>query len=108
MSNKIAGKQTYTLDMYLYGYPFETFKRKAKEKLLSSCLTIPNQDEVQGIAVRFQILSLSPIEIDLELSKYRRADGQYVFRGEFVPRETIREYVKKYARVVFLEGSITT
>jgi hypothetical protein len=53
MRHIIRGKQIYTLEMYLAGYPFEEFERRAKTQLLCDCLRLSEPDDVQGIEVRF-------------------------------------------------------
>lgn len=104
-TRKIIGRQMYTLDMHLAGLPFEEFKRRAKDALLHSCLKL---GDVEYLAVHFSTLQLSHAEAFREVSKYQRADGQYVFRGDFVSRETISDYVRKYGRVILLEGQMVT
>jgi hypothetical protein len=108
MRHIIRGKQIYTLEMYLAGYPFEEFERRAKEQLLCDCLRLSEPGYVRGIEVRFQTLSLSPDELRLETLKYLRVDGQYILQGNFTSRETIIEHLKKHVKIILLEGATTT
>lgn len=101
--HNIAGKQIYTLDMYLDGCSFYDFKIKAKKQLLSS---VSNLADVEFISVQFREFSLDFIEIDRELSKYRRFRDEYNYCGKVIPFEIVNEWIKSYSRGIFLDGVV--
>lgn len=100
----VAGKATYTFDMYLNGVSFEEFCESAKKKLMCDLVNFAELNEFSG---QFTIQELDHFEVWEQVIKKERADGQFVLKGEFAPREVIEDLAKQHCRTICLDGYVT-
>ncbi|HCG57802.1 MAG TPA: hypothetical protein DEV78_01110 [Clostridiales bacterium] len=72
---------------------------RVKSKVLKDLVLILKDGYKYNISVNdFLVEDLSEMQLNNEVDKYKRADGQYVYEGLFLPREKIAKLINnKYA-----------
>lgn len=100
MRLKYYRREIYTLDLADKGVPLESFLRHNKRSMIEKFLENYEAEKLKTARIEFTVQSPSDEVLFSEVQKYQRADGQYVYRGDFTAREIIEEKIRTSAKVV--------
>ena len=99
----IIARQVFSIELHLYGCSFDLFVRGAKDKIVRDLVDAAGNRLFAG---RFTVENLHDHEVFEQVCSCQRADGQFVVRGNFVPREYVEELVRSNCKAVLFVGYI--
>lgn len=95
---------TYTLEMFSQGLELEKFLELQKPQMVAKAMA--KCPEAEQVRMTFDIKPISEYFdsnlIANQVYAFQREDGQFVYNGDFTPREKIYEMVLRHSKIVEL------
>lgn len=94
---KVTRKKQYGIDLVECGVKIDDFIESAKKQFASDVIKMAKSNTIKLI---FDIRPLTPKEAFDSAQSCHREDGQYVYKVNFTPLETILEIINLECRVI--------
>lgn len=98
---KLVAKDIYTLEIHDRGTSLDQFLSCTKPYLVANAILKISSPNVSQVVVDYVVQTpTNDVLWDMMVKTYQRKDGQYVYKGDFVPSEFLMNKMREVVKIL--------